>query len=317
MIELRHLRYFVAVAEQLHFGRAAQHLHIAQPALSRQIKRLEAELGVVLLERTQRSVALTAAGAAYMKSAKQLLEQMRRASTDAVRVANGETGRLKVTFIHSSTYKLTPTILSVFTKRHPNVTLNLQEMTVIEQLEALRRGEVDVALLRPPVEDRAIAFETVMRESFILAVPDGHVLADRAAVPLTSLRDEPFILFAARQSPLFNSRVIALCEGAGFTPNIVQEAIQIHTVLGLVGAGLGVALVPDAARYLNMPGVAMVPLADASEPVDVLLAWRNDARNPAVPLFRAAATDAARSILHSRRPADLRIDADHPIVDSL
>lgn len=296
MIELRHLRYFVAVAEELHFGRAAQRLHIVQPALSRQIQRLEEEVGAILLQRSQRSVTLTAAGATYLEHARSILNQVMKASVEAVRIANGETGALKVAFIHSSTYRLLPTILEVFIRRHPQITLLLQEMTVIEQLAALLRSDTEISLLRPPIDDKSVEWETILRESFVLAVPDRHPLATQQEVSIASLRDESFILFAAHESPLLHSRIIASCEAAGFTPRVAQQAIQIHTVLGLVGAGLGIALVPDAVEHLHMPRVRLVPVVGPLEPVDVVLAWRRDARNPAIPLFRAAVKEAAQAM---------------------
>lgn len=302
MIELRHLRYFAAVAEELHFGRAAQKLHIAQPALSRQIQRLEEEIGTRLLERTQRSVALTAAGKAYLARANRILDEVAQAGGEALRVANGEAGALKVSFIHSSTYNLTPAALDLFTTRHPRIHLELQESTVFQQVEALDRGEVDIGLLRPPLESKELEWETILTEDFVLAVPQTHRLAKRRSVPAAALHDEPFILFNRQQSPLFYERITGFCEKAGFSPRIAQRAIQIHTVLGLVGAGLGIAIVPNAALKLFMPRVRFVALEEPIEPVEVALAWRRDNLNPAVRLFRAAVRDAA-TVMAAERDA--------------
>ena len=296
MIELRHLRYFCAVADELHFGRAARRLHIAQPALSRQIRRLEEEVGTTLLARTQRSVALTMPGQAFLERSRRILDEVGRAVAEANRIAGGQTGRLRVAFIHSSTYSLTPTALNIFASRHPGICVDLQEMTVIGQKRAISLGDIDIGLLRPPIEDRDLAFESVMKESFVLAVPQHHKLAGRKDVTLPELAQEQFIMFDRRQSPLFHERIMTSCEAAGFTPRVAQEAIQIHTVLGLVGAGLGIALMPDAALKLSMPRVRFLSVAQPIEPVEIALAWRRDNVNPALPLFRQAVKEGARSV---------------------
>lgn len=301
MIELRHLRYFCAVADELHFSRAAQRLRIAQPALSRQIRRLEEEVGTTLLTRTQRSVALTMPGQAFLERSKQILDDVGQAVTEANRIANGQTGSLRVAFIHSSTYNLTPAALDIFASHHPGIRLDLQEMTVIDQKRAIGRGDVDIGLLRPPIEDRNLAVESVMEEGFVLAVPQQHRLADQTSVNLHALAQEQFIMFDRRQSPLFHERIMQSCETAGFVPRVAQEAIQIHTVLGLVGAGLGIALMPDAALKLSMPRVRFIPVAQPIRPVEIALAWRRDNLNPALPLFRQAVREGARTVLAERK----------------
>lgn len=312
MIELRHLRYFCAVADELHFGRAARRLHIAQPALSRQIRKLEEEVGTTLLARTQRSVALTMPGQAFLERAEQILDNVSQAVAEANRIADGQTGSLRVAFIHSSTYNLTPTALDIFATHHPGIRLELQEMTVIDQKRAIGRGDVDIGLLRPPVEDRSLSFESVMKEGFVLAVPRQHRLADQPIVNLRALAHEQFIMFERRQSPLFHERIMQSCEEAGFVPRVAQEAIQIHTVLGLVGAGLGIALMPDAAQKLLMPRVCFIRVAQPIQPVEIALAWRRDNLNPALPLFRQAVKDGVRSVLAEREiePALEKADDD-------
>ncbi|HEY0836838.1 MAG TPA: LysR substrate-binding domain-containing protein [Azospirillum sp.] len=289
MIEVRHLRYFRAVAEDLHFGRAAARLHVAQPALTRQIQRLEEEVGVLLLKRTQRSVELTPAGALFFERATMILEEIAKAGADARRVEAGEYGRLTVGFIHSSTYGLMPAVLERFHHMYPDVELDLREMTVAEQLDALVRGTIDVGLLRPPATDPRIAMIAILEEGFLLVVPRKHPLADAAGVSLDRLAGEPFIMFSQRQSPLFHSRIMRMCESAGFSPNVVQHATQIHTVLGLVGAGMGVAVVPETARNLRISGTRFLRIQHAPEPVHVSLAWRRDNETPAVRSFRQVA----------------------------
>lgn len=296
MIEVRHLRYFRAVAEELHFGRAAVRLHVAQPALTRQIQRLEEEVGVLLLKRTQRSVELTPAGALFCERAKMILDEIAKAAIDARRVEAGEYGRLTVGFIHSSTYGLMPAVLERFRHMYPDVELDLREMTVTEQLDALVRGIIDVGLLRPGASDPRIAMVPILEEGFLLVVPKGHPLATAGSVRLEELARERFIMFSQKQSPLFHSRIMRMCEGAGFSPNVVQHATQIHTVLGLVGAGMGVAVVPETARNLHISGTRLLRIECAPDPVHVALAWRRDNETPAVRSFRQVALLIAQHV---------------------
>jgi len=300
MIEIRHLRYFKAVAEELHFGRAAARLHLAQPALTRQIQRLEEEVGVLLLKRTQRSVELTAAGALFLERATHILADLDKAAIDARRVAAGEYGRLTVGFIHSSSYSLMPAILERFRHLYPDVELDLREMTVGEQFEALARGAIDVGLLRPPSPDPRIETATILEEGFLLVVPKGHALADGGGVTLAQLAGEPFIMFSQRQSPLFHARIMRMCDRAGITPRIVQHATQIHTVLGLVGAGMGVAVVPETARNLHIPGTRFLAIDQPPEPVHVALAWRRGGETPALRSFRQVALLVAQQMQANR-----------------
>lgn len=297
------MRYFQAVAEELHFGRAAARLHIAQPALSRQIQRLEEDIGVLLLRRTQRSVELMPAGALLLERATEILAEVARATADARRVGAGESGRLSVGFIHSSTYGLMPAILERFRHQYPDIELGLREMTIAEQNEALARGLIDVGLLRPPVGDSRIEVQVILEEQFLLAVPTGNALAGAAVVALERLAGEPFIMFSQQHSPLFYSRITSMCERTNFSPRVVQHATQIHTVLGLVGAGMGIALVPETARNLHMTGVTFLPLEDAPQPVHVALAWRREHETPAIQAFRQVAVLVARRMEFRRSGA--------------
>lgn len=224
-------------------------LHIAQPALSRQVQKLEASLGVLLFKRSKRQVEMTVAGTVFLERTKQLLADLDKAAQDARRASTGEVGALVVGFIHSSTYWLLPTILDRFRNRYPDVTLELHEMTIREQQDALRRRSIDVGLLRPPLEDESIETEVILEEQFLLAVAQTHRLADRGHVILSDVAHEPFILFSSKRSALLRSRSLTLFQEAGFVPNGVQEATQIHTVVGLVSAGIGVALVPRGVAW--------------------------------------------------------------------
>jgi DNA-binding transcriptional LysR family regulator len=285
MIETRLLKAFMTVAEELHFGRAAQRLHIAQPALSRQIKLLEDRLGVLLFTRTQRSVSLTPAGEIFLKRAYAISDELARAVADTIKVSRGESGRLAVGFIHSSTYSTMPAILGAFHSRHPDIELDLHELTIWDQLKALHDGVIDVGVLRPPISDPRLESYIFRDEQFVVAVPERHALGSRTRVRLSELAMEDFVLFSERNSPLFHSRIIAMCELAGFVPRVSQQAIQIHTVLGLVRADMGIAVVPDVARNFPMPGLRFLDIVDRPPPVQVALAWRKAQKSPMLTAF--------------------------------
>lgn len=289
MIEIRHLRYFQAVAEELHFGRAAARLHVAQPALSRQIQQLEEEVGTLLLKRSQRSVELTPAGALFLERTGKILAETARAAADARRVGTGEYGHLVVGFIHSSTYGLLPAILERFRHLYPDIHLDLQEMTMAEQFDALARGLIDIGLLRPLPAAPGIEIQPILEDPFLLAVPNGHPLAKAESVPLRRLAEEPLIMFTKAGSPLFHQRITRMLDTAGVSAQVVQHATQIHTVVGLVGAGMGVAIVPGTARNLRMAGVSFLAIEDRPEPVHVALAWRRNNETPAVRSLRQVA----------------------------
>ncbi len=287
VIDTRLLNSFVCVAEELHFGRAAQRLHIAQPALSRQIKLLEQRLGVPLFHRTQRRVALTAGGRVLLERAYRIVGDLNSAVRDARRADAGETGHLSVGFIHSSIYSVTPVILGRFHQLFPDVELDLHELTIWDQIDALRDETIDVGILRPPVGDTRLQTHVFRTEHFLVAVPADHRLAGRQSIALRELTEERFVLFSQRQSPLFHSRIVTMCEDAGFIPQASQHAIQIHTVVGLVQARMGVAIVPEVARNFNMPGLHFLTIDNAPPPVHVALAWRRADTSSLLARFRS------------------------------
>jgi DNA-binding transcriptional LysR family regulator len=239
-MELRHLRYFLAVAEDLHFGRAAARLHIAQPPLSRQIRNLEAELGITLFHRTRRRVQLTQAGQLFLEAARRVLADVEEAVRVAQRAGRGEIGRLLIGFVGTATCDVLLRALRVFRERFPEVILCLQELTTVQQVEALHEKRLDVGFLRPPIEDESLSLMVLTREPFVVAVSAAHPLSRQPQVPLRRLAGEAFVLFPRQAAPGFYDQVIRLCQRAGFSPNIAQEASQVHALLGLVAAGLGV-----------------------------------------------------------------------------
>lgn len=283
-MELRHLRYFRAVAEELHFGRAAERLHIAQPPLSQQIRALERELGVSLLTRSTRKVELTPAGAAYLDRAVAILDAVDDATELAQRVAGGSAGRLVIGCVGSATYSLLPALVRALREALPGVDVNVRgEMLAPAQITALVSGEIDLALLRPPVQHPAVQVETIRRDRLLVALPDGHRLAASTGVSIAELRGEEFIVHAGHGHSVMNSVVTALCAEAGFVPLVRHEVEETSTLVTLVAAGLGVAVVPEPTAALGVTGVRYRPLAgNRPVTVDLLAAHAARAHSPLV-----------------------------------
>ena len=284
MIELRHLRYFVTLAETLHFRRAAERLSIAQPALSQQIQQLEREIGVRLFERTQRRVALSEPGVVFLERARLILAE----ASEAVRLARlagrGEVGHLGVGAVTSALYGIFPEVVRVFRERHREVHLTLHELPGNEQTRALRAGRLQVSFLRPPVEETDIEVRTITREPWVVAIPTAHRLARRQRVTLRTLADEPFVAFPRELAPVLYDQLISMCHQAGFSPRIVQEA-QMQTIVSLVAAGIGVALVPATLQNLSRKGLVYKRLAGAALKLELAVAWRRDDKSPLLAAF--------------------------------
>lgn len=252
-MELRHLRYFVAVAEELSFTRAARRLHIAQPPLSHQIRQLEAELGVALFHRTKHEVRITEAGRAVLQEARCALAQAKRVEIIAQRAAQGLVGRLRIGFSSSLPHTKLPNILRVCRSRFPEIALTLHEHTTEKQIELLSAGEIDVGFVRLPVENApaSLAIKPILHEPLLLAIPKGHSLGRLRTVTVQSLRKEPFILLPHETAPGLHNQIMGMCIRAGFRPNIVQEASEVQTIISLVSAGLGIAIVPASMQSLH------------------------------------------------------------------
>jgi DNA-binding transcriptional LysR family regulator len=286
-MELRHLRYFVAVAEHLSFGRAAARLHVSQPPLSRQIRALEGELGATLFSRTRRSVRLTAAGVALLPEARRLLRDADALQAGARRLAAGEVGTLALGFISVAAYNLLPELAPEFRRRHPGIRLALREATSDVQLAALQQGELDVGLVLPPADAPGLDYAPLLEDTLVAALPAGR--GGRGPIALGALRDEPFILFPRPVGVSLYDAIVGACRRAGFAPRVEQEAIQMQTIVSLVAAGMGVALVPGALVNLRRTGVVYRPLAGTRPRIELGVAWRGADDAPPVQAFVALA----------------------------
>ena len=273
--ELRQLRHFVAVAERLHFGRAAAALHMSQPPLSRSIQDLERRLGATLLARTRRKVELTPEGAHFLAQARRVLSQLERAVLEVGSMAAGAGGRLRLGFVSLADYGVLPQLLKSYKASRPGVALALREMLSPEQAAALAAGELDFGLLLPPV---AGEFEhlVVQRERFVAALPSRHRLARmHGRVSMRELADEAFVMTPREIAPGLHDIVAMLAARAGYSPRIAQEAFQMQTVVSLVSSGLGVAVVPASVANLGRRGVVYREVGDAHPRLDLWLAWRH------------------------------------------
>jgi DNA-binding transcriptional LysR family regulator len=274
-VELRHLRYFVAVAEERHFGRAAERLHMAQPPLSQQIRQLETELGVTLLHRTTRRVDLTDAGSAYLDRARAILAAVDEAGVEAQRVADGLVGRVVIGCVGSATYSLLPALARTLREELPGIDFTFRgEMLVPDQVAALLAGRIDLALLRPPVDEDSLRVRTLRREALIVALPEGHRLAGRRRLAVADLRDEDFIVHVGQGRSVMHGLVTTLCHEAGFEPRIRHEVAETSTLVTFVAAGLGVALVPEPVAALGVAGATYRPLVGGRARVELAVATR-------------------------------------------
>lgn len=287
MIEFRHLRSFLAVADALHFGRAAERLHMTQPPLSRQIQQLEEQLGdVQLFDRRRRRIALTEAGEAFVVEARRLLEQRADAVERTRRVGRGEAGRLRVGFISTADYSVLPALLKAFASRFPGVDVDLREATGDEQLRLLSEGALDVGILIPSGEDPRLRGMPLYREPLVAVLPRaGRLAKRRGALEVKALRGEPFVLFPRTLAPSLYDKIIAYVERAGWSPAIGQEARQMQTIIGLVAGGLGVSIVPACMQNLRRRDVVYRKLAPATPQITTRLAWRADRPSKVVDSF--------------------------------
>ena len=294
-MELRHLRYFLAVAEELHFGRAAAKLHISQPPLSQQIRRLEKELQAPLFHRTKRHVELTNAGRVFLGDARALVAQAAQAAGNAQRASRGEIGQLLLACDLWADFLNGARIIRSFARRHPDVEVELRDLTAAEQISALESGGIHVGILRPPVQSKALMSERLLSESLVVAFPRGHRFKNYERVPWRALVDEPYVLFSRRRAPAFEALVARACHDAGVTLRVKYEVEHPQTILAIVEAGLGFSLVPASLQMVGRPAIAYRRLWPAGPTLETVIAWRRDSELPLIQAFVKVAREVART----------------------
>jgi len=285
MIDTRRLRYFVALADARHFGRAAEALNIAQPALTQQIRLLERDLDATLFSRTSRPITLTAAGAVLLREARVVLDQLDRAAWATRRAAKGAGASISIGATGYAACGVVPRFLSKLVTTMPDVTLSMRELSSPAQIAALDKGEIDIGFVRPPIVHELLSTVRVHREAFVAALPSAHPASKAASVRLRDLADLPIVIFEEGEAPGFRSLILHGCVEAGYSPRVVQEAQQVVTMMALVAASAGFAIVPASARCLAIPGVSFVEIADPFPTADIYAVWRRTEVGPTLTAF--------------------------------
>ncbi len=296
-VELRHLRYFVAVAEERHFGFAAKRLHISQPPLTRQIRLLEEEIGAELFDRSTRPIGLTEAGTAFLEEARFVLAQARRAIERSRRTARGERGHLSVAGLPWAYHETMPRILDAFCARIPDASFELSIRGAFDQADALDRRWIDIGFTRPVIGNRAIQVETLLEEAMVAVVPEGHRFAERTQLSLEELAREPFVSIAEENAPGFAFQQAAELARRSLAPAIVHEAPDPPSQLALIAAGVGVGLHLTASSRARDRGVAFIPVEGDAPTATLAMAWRRDDDRELVRIFLETARDVARSFI--------------------
>jgi DNA-binding transcriptional LysR family regulator len=300
-VELRQLEYFLAVAEDLNFRRAAERLHMTQPPLSQQIRQLEIEMGLTLFDRSTRRVQLTAAGEVFRQSASRLLRQLQDSIAEARDVASGLAGQLALGFVPSATIEILPPILREFRSAFPGVRLVLHELNPEQQVRGLRDGSLGCGCFYLPPDqaapfgDRSLSAVPVSREPLVAALPADHPLSAQRRVGVRELAGEPFVMVSSHRGSGLRDIILEQCRRGDMLPNVVQEATLIQTIAGLVASGVGVALLPASVRRLQRSGVAYRPLLEEPLSVEMGIVWMRESENPVVAGFVAVARNAEQA----------------------
>lgn len=291
MIELRHLQYFRVLAETLHFGHAANRLHISQPPLSRQIALLENELGVMLFDRSRRRVQLTAAGERFYIDTGTMFAAFEQAKKNALAAARGAAGQLSVGFMMSTAYSITPAITRRYAALYPQVNLKLTETLPLELADDITSGNKDVAIMYMPQDCAGLETVTIYREEMNLVLPPGHRLLDQPLISPRDLAGETFIITPRRIAPALHDMILSYCLKNGVTPNVGLEINMQQTIVNLVGEGLGIAIVPRSMCSMRLPTTTFRPLFDAPV-IEVVAVWKVDNHNPCIATFIESAAQA-------------------------
>lgn len=297
-MELRHLRYFVAVAGELNFSRAAQQLHMAQPPLSRQIRQLEDELGAELFDRRARPLRLTPAGQFFYSQTTQMLDRLAEVRAATRRIAHKDRAWFGIGFVPSTLYGLLPEVIRRFRQAHPTVEVGLSELTSLQQIDALKAGRIDVGFGRLRFDDPAITSKLVQQEALVAALPTGHRLTGQSRLELSDLANEPLLLYPAKPRPSYADELLEMFRSRGLRPAVALEANEMQTALGLVASGVGYALVPQSVESLRREGVAYLPLADLEVVSPVIMNWRSGDASGLVSAFHAFVEEAIASMTY-------------------
>jgi DNA-binding transcriptional LysR family regulator len=294
-MDLRRIRYFLAVAEELHFGRAAERVHVVQSAVSQQIKLLEEELGFSLFERTRQKVRLTIAGEVFVAEAQTILRQCDGAIAKLAAAVDGTLGRLIIGFVENVLWSPLPRAVRTFRDRYPTIDLKLLPLDPVAQIEALQSGSIDVGIMPAPLLSTVnIQASLFISGSLLIAIPQNHRFAGRRTVSFSELAEESFVLFPRQMRTRLVDIVVTACANAGFTPRIAQEAEHLHTLLALASAGLGLTVVPEWMARASHFGVSYAKPTEELPRVEILLAWRRGSTNPAIARLRAVVDATVR-----------------------
>ena len=296
MVELRHLRYFIAVAEELNFSRAAQRMHMAQPPLSAAIRQLEREIGVDLFVRTTREVKLTDGGRAFLEGARRTLADAEQAAEDAKRAAAGELGRLRIAYSWSTRFETLPALGRAFRASHPDVELLAQEMWNARMPPAFGTGSIDIALSLCPEIAAELEFAPIRNERLVVLLPEAHALTREDAIPLSALADEEFVLFPRDIAPRLYDAFVAIYRRAGFEPRVRNESFHTGWDLGVLAEIPAAAVAPQTVAGGLPDGIVAVALSEPTDSLETCLVWRSDDSSPAVAAFVAVATSALSAV---------------------
>ena len=285
-IELRHLKYFIALAEELHFGRAALRLAIAQPPLSRQIKKLENEIGIQLFNRTKRTVELTEAGKAFLEHVRRSFEEITKGMNIARSVARGEAGNLSIGFVHSAGYTTIPRIFRLMKTNFPNIRMSLHEMTNTKQLRQLKTNRIDAGLVRTPLDfSEGLEIQIILKDPLVIVMPAKHRLAEEDAVNIEDLSGEPFIQVHRYVATGYYDQFVHICRQAGFNPMIIQSAESAPTIVNLVATGIGISILPSSISGFSRAEVVYKPIRKPSPSSDLAVVWKKNIKTPALLSF--------------------------------
>lgn len=285
-MELRHFKYFIAVAEELHFGRAAQRLQIAQPPLSYQIKQLESEIDALLFQRTKQKVELTEAGKVFLERAYEIVNRVDLACEEARRIHHGEGGQLILAFSGSIAFETLPSLVRSFQEKYPNISIILRHYTTTEQIEALQERSIHAGFLIPPVDSNLLNVEIIKEEPFVACVPNTHPLAShKGPIDLSLLANDLFVMTPRHAGIGYYDTIISLCQHSGFSPQKTQEASELPTAISFVAAGIGVAILPSSIQFLKNDQIVYLPLKKTFTNYKFALAWNKEESSPVVVSF--------------------------------